>query len=80
MATEIIKCPLPGKVLTVKIKKGDIIKKEDIICVIRALKMEIPILAPIDGTLNELNVVDQQIVKIGDTLAVILSGGKRIRK
>jgi len=71
MATEIVKCPLPGKVLTVKGKKGDIVKKGDIICTIGALKMEIPILVPIDGTLSDLNVVDQQVVKIGDTLAVI---------
>jgi len=71
MATEIIKCPLPGKVVTVKGKKGDMVKKEDIICIIRALKMEIPICAPIDGTLSELNVVDQQVVKTGVTLAVI---------
>lgn len=72
MATEIIKCPLPGLVVAVKVKKGDMVKKEDIICIIRALKMEIPICAPIGGTLNELNVVDQQVVKTGDTLAVII--------
>jgi len=72
MATEIVKCPLPGKVVSVKVKKGDIVKKGDVICIIRALKMEIPILAPIEGALNEINIVEQQKVKIGETLAVIL--------
>ena len=71
MATEIVKCPVSGKILSVKVKKGDIVKKRDIICIIVALKMEIQIKAPIEGTLNEINVVDRQKVKIGDTLAVI---------
>jgi len=71
MATGIIKCPLPGKIFSVKVKKGDMVKKGDIICIILALKMEVPIAAPIDGKLNELNIVEQQAVKIGDILAVI---------
>ena len=79
MATEIVKSPLPGKVLSVKVKKGDIVKKKDTICIIGALKIEIPILAPIEGTLNKINVVDQQVVKIGDTLAFINPKGKTPR-
>jgi len=71
MTTEIIEAPLPGKVVTVNVKKGDAVKAGDVICTIEAMKMENPILAPRDGTLTELNVVNQQVVSVGDMLAVI---------
>ena len=71
MANEVVKCPLAGKVSSVKVKKGDFVKRGDNICAIGALKMEIEIKAPVEGTLDEIHVVEQQKVKTGDAIAVI---------
>lgn len=72
MANEIVKSPLAGKISLVKVKKGDLVKKGDTICIIEALKMEVQIKTPVEGTLEEIHVVEQQKVKIGDVVAVIL--------
>lgn len=45
--TEVIEAPLPGKIIAVNVKKGDTVKEGATICVIEAMKMENPILAPI---------------------------------
>lgn len=71
MVTEVIEAPLPGKVLTVNVKKGNAVREGDTICTIEAMKMENSILAPINGTLTELNVVNGQVVSVGAILAVI---------
>jgi len=71
MANEVVKSPLAGKISSIKVKKGDSIKKGDTICLISALKMEIQIKSPVDGILKEIHIAEQQKVKIGDTIADI---------
>lgn len=54
--------PMPGRVLTVKVSEGDIVKKGDLLIVIEAMKMENNLLAPYDG------VIDKILVKKGDSV------------
>ncbi len=71
MAQEIIEVPITGKIISVNVKPGDKVKEGDTLCLLESMKMENPILAPVDGTTTQLEVSAEQIVKPGDLLAVI---------
>jgi biotin carboxyl carrier protein len=71
MAKEVIETPMPGKIVSVSVKVGDMVKEDDEIAVLEAMKMENPIVAPISGKIVELNVTANSMVESGQTLAVI---------
>lgn len=54
--------PISGKVVKVKVKEGDDVKKGDVIMIIEAMKMEYLIKAPYDGVIKKIYFsVDEQI-------------------
>jgi biotin carboxyl carrier protein len=67
----IVEAPAPGKILKVYAEAGKPIAEGDRVCVMEALKMELPIVAPAGGTVKALHVVPGQNVEAGDPLAVI---------
>ncbi|UCC91096.1 MAG: acetyl-CoA carboxylase biotin carboxyl carrier protein subunit [Dehalococcoidia bacterium] len=71
MAQEIIEVPITGKIISVEVKPGDEVKEGDTICILESMKMENPILAPADGTITEVGVTADQVVKPGEKIAVI---------
>ena len=71
MAEQIVEAPAPGKVLRVHAEAGKPIAEGDKICILEALKMELPIVSPLTGTLKSLRVAPGQSVEAGDVLAVI---------
>lgn len=73
MAEEIVEAPAPGKVLKVYAQAGKPVAEGDRICLLEALKMELPIVAPVGGTVKALPVSPGQSVEAGDPLAVIES-------
>ena len=73
MAEEIVEAPAPGKILRVLAEAGKPIAKGERVVMMEALKMELPIVAPVGGTVKSINVAAGQTVEAGDTLAVIES-------
>ncbi|MFC1937476.1 biotin/lipoyl-containing protein [Chloroflexota bacterium] len=71
MAREIVEVPLTGKIISVDVKPGDEVEEGDTICTLESMKMENPIIAPVDGTIVQLGVTVDQVVKPGETIAVI---------
>ena len=71
MAQETIEVPLTGKITTVNLKQGDKVGEGDVICLLESMKMENPILAPVSGTIAEIGVAPEQVVKPGETIAII---------
>ena len=71
MAGQIVEAPAPGKILRVYAEAGKPVTEGDRICVLEALKMELPIVAPVGGTVKALHVSPGQSVEAGDPLAVI---------
>ena len=71
MAQEIVEVPITGKIIDVNVKSGDEVKEGDILCLLESMKMENPILAPVDGTINEIKVAVNQVVNPGEVIAVI---------
>ena len=51
-----IKAPMPGLVLKVLVKDGDVIKKGDNLLVLEAMKMENSIKAPADATIKAVKI------------------------
>ena len=71
MARETIEVPITGKIISVNIKPGDQVKEDDVLCVLESMKMENPIVSTVSGTVVEVGVKVDQVVKPGDTVAVI---------
>ena len=71
MAQEIIEVPMTGKITTVNVKAGDKVSEGDVICILESMKMENPILAPVDGTVAQIDVAPEQVVKPGQNVAII---------
>lgn len=71
MAKEAVETPMPGKILSVKVKVGDMVKEDDELAVLEAMKMENPIVAPVSGKIVELNVAPNSMVESGHVIAVI---------
>jgi len=64
----IITAPLPGKILSINVKKGTLVNKGDQLLVIEAMKMENEIFASGDGTVKEIFVNPGDYVVTGQKL------------
>ena len=60
-----------GKVFKIEKKVGDAVKKGDTVVIVEAMKMEIPQVAPADGTVASINVNDGDRVEAGALLATL---------
>ncbi len=69
-ATEVgdVTTTIPGKVSSVKVKKGDRVIAGDAVMVIEAMKMESEVHTPIDGVVYEIYVNDGDTVNPGEAL------------
>ena len=70
MATPVT-APMVGKILRVEKKVGDRVEEDEVIIVMEAMKMEIPIVAPASGVVKELKVEAGQAVEADQPLAEI---------
>ncbi len=57
-----IKAPLPGTIMSFKVKEGDTVKPGDTVCVLEAMKMENDVKASIGGTVQKI------LVSVGDAV------------
>jgi len=57
--------PISGKVVDVKVKDGDSVKKGAVLLVIEAMKMEYLIRAPYSGTVKKINFKENDQIEIG---------------
>lgn len=60
-----------GKILKVEKKVGDRVEEDDVVVVMEAMKMEIPVVAPVSGLLKEIKVSPGQAVEAEQILAEI---------
>jgi len=58
--------PISGKVVNIKVKKGDDVKKGDVLMVIEAMKMEYLIRAPSNGKVKKVNFKENDQIEIGE--------------
>ncbi|MCB5714750.1 biotin/lipoyl-binding carrier protein [Lactonifactor longoviformis] len=64
-----VKASVPGKVFKVEASAGQAVKAGDAIIILEAMKMEIPVVAPQDGTIASIDVSVGDAIESGDILA-----------
>ena len=62
---------VPCKVFKIEANTGATVKAGDPIVILEAMKMEIPVVAPEDGTVASINVAVGDAVESGDVLATM---------
>ncbi len=67
----VIKAPIAGKVLDVKVSVGDVVKKGQTVAIIEAMKLENEIQSGFDGKVVDIKVNKGNQVKNGDALIVL---------
>lgn len=63
-----VKAPLPGVIVDIKVKIGDVVKAGDVVAVLEAMKMENEIQAESDGTVTAVNVAQGDSVLEGTAI------------
>ncbi len=71
MAETRVKSEITGKVWQIEASIGQKLDEEDPIIILESMKMEIPIVAPIDGVLKEVLVEEGDAVQEGQDVAVM---------
>lgn len=70
MAEE-IRAEMVANVMTVSVTEGDVVRDGDSLFMLESMKMEIPVLTEVDGTVSKLAVRAGDVVQEGDLLAVV---------
>ena len=60
-----------GKVFKIEANVGQAVKKGDAVVIIEAMKMEIPVVAPQDGTVASIDVAVGDAIEAGAVLATL---------
>lgn len=68
---EDIRAEIVASVLEVVVSKGDRIGVGDTLVLLESMKMEIPVLSEVDGTVTEVNVAVGDVIQAGHLIAVI---------
>jgi acetyl-CoA carboxylase biotin carboxyl carrier protein len=63
--------PMNGKVIAVKVQVGQAVGEDDEVVIIEAMKMELPIVTPVAGTVKEIKAKEGDSYQVGDVLVVI---------
>lgn len=66
-----ITAPMPGKIISINVKKGDQIKVGDVVLILEAMKMEQQVKSTLNGTVGEILVAPGDTVKKEQALIVV---------
>lgn len=66
-----VTAPMTGKIMSVRVKDGDQVKQNQVLCIIEAMKMENEIVAPRAGVVQGVNVSEGSSVSEGETLLIV---------
>ena len=66
-----IKAPMTGKIVSIVVNLGDKVNAEDEVVIMDAMKMEIPIYTPAEGTVKEIHVKEGDSVKTDQVLMTL---------
>ncbi|MEN6376312.1 MAG: biotin/lipoyl-containing protein [Smithella sp.] len=70
MAIDVV-APMPGTVTQIIVKVGDVVKEDDELIILEAMKMENPIVAEAGGTVKEIRVKEKDKVQANQVLVVL---------
>jgi biotin carboxyl carrier protein len=67
----VVRAPLPGAVLAVKVVPGEAVVEGQVLCLLEAMKMENEIVAPAGGVVQAVHVEPGQSVTAGEPLVTL---------
>ena len=66
-----IKAPMPGTILSFTVSVGDEVSEGQVVAILEAMKMEIPVVAPEAGTIASIDVAVGDSIEAGAVLATL---------
>jgi len=57
-----LSAPMPATVVAISVKRGDRVSKNQVVMLLEAMKMELPIRAPHEGVVSDVHVREGQLV------------------
>ena len=66
-----VTAPMPGTILKMNVKVGDVVKPNDLVCVLEAMKMENEIFAKEGGTVKSVDAPQGASVNSGDVIVTM---------
>jgi acetyl-CoA carboxylase biotin carboxyl carrier protein len=66
-----VKSEITGKVWQIEARVGQKVAEEDPIVILESMKMEIPVGAPVGGTVKEILVAEGDVVQEGQDVAIL---------
>lgn len=69
--SDVILAPMPGKIISLEVSKGEKVTAGQRLMVLEAMKMEHSLIAPFDGTVMELKTTQGEQVQVEDLLCII---------
>lgn len=71
VAGEVVKAPMPGKILSIRVQVGSAIKEGQTVCTLEAMKMEMPISATASGDVKAIHIEVGSNVANDDPLVTV---------
>lgn len=68
---QIVRSPMPGTILDVRVKSGESVKKGQVLVILEAMKMENEILAPSDAAVDTVFVNKGDMVEVNANLVAL---------
>ncbi len=69
--SHVVSAEIVANVFKVEVEVGAAVSATDPVVLLESMKMEIPVLAEVDGTVTEITVAEGDVVHDGDPLVVI---------
>ncbi len=66
-----VEAPMPGNILNVFVKVGDVVKENDPLVILEAMKMENEIVSPINGTITSVAVTKGVAIDVAELIVTI---------
>ena len=70
MAIDVV-APMVGKVVKIVAQVGQEVSEDDAVVMLEAMKVEMPVGAPEDGTISEIKVKEGDAVESGQVIAIL---------
>lgn len=66
-----IVAPLSGRVIEIMVKTGDRVRKDQVVAVLEAMKMDNELIAEADGVVSSVNVSEGELISFGTSLITL---------
>ncbi len=71
-AEKVVICPMPGTIVSIKVKVGDQVRAGDVLLILESMKIQNEIRAPKDGEVKEIHITEGACVRRMDRLVTIV--------